>query len=90
MCRSGFASEYPSCCHIPHSVTFRVGSYAADISAYSPARVAQLLDFMSEPHWHALGIIDVMCLGCGNHPVPTESFDAMQLERERLSSEKQV
>lgn len=48
---------------------------------------------MSKPHWHALSIIGMMCLGCGNHPVLTESVEAglmaMQLERERLSSEKQ-
>jgi hypothetical protein len=71
-------------------VTFRVRSFTPDIPAYSPARAFQLDDFMTKPHWHALGIIDIMCLGCGNHPVLTESVDAMQLERERLSSEKQV
>ena len=76
MGRRGSASEYPSCCHIPHSVTFRVRSFTSDIPAYSPARAFQLHDFMTKPHWHVLGTIVIMCLGCGNHPALTELVEA--------------
>jgi len=71
-------------------VTFRVGSFTSESLPYSPTLASQLPDFISKPNWHHLSIISIMCLGCRNHSALTVSFEAMQLECERVSSEKQV
>jgi hypothetical protein len=64
------------------------------IPAHSPVRSSELSDFMSKPHWHVLGTIHIVCLRSEHYLALTESVEsgpmALQLERERLSSEKQV
>ncbi len=76
------------------SVTFCVGSFTSESLPYSPTLASQLPDFISKPNWHHLSIIDIMCLGCGNHPALIEAVEAgpmaLQWECERLSSGKQV